>query len=141
MSFYASMSDLPGAPVRLPGGSWGGVRGPNSKGHFPYSLSWNRLKIYIDYEVDFGSLWGRSWLALGGHVGLILALGRPKLVPKPSSNRLHFEKANFHADPRFPSLFAFFSPKMGPYTAQVRPQTDPTSSGIAFFLLICRFDF
>ncbi len=55
-----------------------------------------RIKIYVDFDVDFWSFWGRSWVPLGGHVRSFWRLCRPKLVPEPSSNRLIFEKVIFH---------------------------------------------
>ena len=89
-----------------------------------------------------GSSWGRFGLRLGGHFRSFLRLGRPKLIPKPSSNRLNFEKVIFHETLRFPMVFGVFSFKMV-------PQNDPRSlqdgSEIVldrfFGLLFFRFDF
>ena len=44
----------------------------------------------------FWSSWGRFGLRLGSHFRSFWRLGRPKLVPKPSSNRLNIEKVCFH---------------------------------------------
>ena len=55
-----------------------------------------RIKIYVDFDVDFESFWGRSWLPLGGHFRSSWRFVPPKLVPEPSSNRLIFEKVIFH---------------------------------------------
>ena len=81
-----------------------------------------RIKIHVDFDIDLGSFWGRSWVPLGGHVGLILALGRPKLVPEPSSNRLIFEKVILHEIVRFPILLgssgSHMAPPKGPRSLQ-----------------------
>ena len=55
-----------------------------------------RIEIYDDFDVDFGSFWGRSWVPLGGHFRSSWRFFRSKLVPEPSSNRLIFEKTIFH---------------------------------------------
>ena len=62
----------------------------------------------------FLSSWSRFGLPLGAHVGLIWALGRPKLVPEPSSNRLIFEKVVVHETIRFIMVWGVFSPKRAP---------------------------
>ena len=63
-----------------------------------------RIEIYDDFDVDLGSFWGRSWVPLGGHFRSSWRLGRPKLVPEPSSNHLIFEKVILHEILRFPIL-------------------------------------
>ena len=87
---------LPWAPGAPPRGSQGGVPGPNYKGQSHPSTLRIRIKIYVDLEVDFWSIWARSWVPLGGHFRSCWRLFRPKLVPEPSSNRLILEKVNFH---------------------------------------------
>ena len=81
-----------GSLGRLPGGG----PGPKSAGRsLPNPLGF-RIEIYVDFDVGLGSLWGRSWVPLGGHFRSSWCLGRPKLVPEPSSNRLIFEKVILH---------------------------------------------
>ena len=66
------------------------------------------IVFYIDFDVDFSSSWGRFGLRLGGHFRSFWRLGRPKLVPKPSSDRLNIEKVNFQkkrAPPRARARF------------------------------------
>ena len=92
----------PGPP---PLGPWGASRGlPGSRAqttrvnsdHFPSSTVQIRIKIYVDFDVDFWSFWDRAWVPLGIMLGSFWRLFRPKLVPEPSSNRLIFEKMIFH---------------------------------------------
>ena len=92
-----------------------------------------RIKIHADFDVDLGSFWGRSWVPLGGHFWTFWRLGRPKLVPKPSSNRLNIEKVNFHETSAGVVPERLQGPKMAPKTAQDRPKTGPRSSWIVFF--------
>ena len=73
-----------------------------------------RIKIYVDFDVGFGSLWARSWVPLGGHFRSFWRLGRPKLVPEPSSNRLIFEKLILHEIVRFPILLKSSGSRMAP---------------------------
>ena len=53
-------------------------------------------------------------MPLGGHFRSFWCLGRPKLVPEPSSNRLIFEKVNLHEIVRFPILLGSSSSHMAP---------------------------
>ena len=53
------------------------------------------MSFFGRFGDDLGSL-------LGGFLGLWMALGRSKLVPRPSSNRLIFENAIFQNTLRFP---------------------------------------
>ena len=69
------------------------------------SLHRFRIKIHVDFDVDFGSFWARSWVPLGDHFRTFWRLFRPKLVPEPSSNRLIFEKVIFHETLRFQIVF------------------------------------
>ena len=64
-----------------------------------------RIEIYDDFDVDFGSFGGRSWVPLGGHFRSSWRFFPPKLVPEPSSNRVIFEKVICHEIVRFPILF------------------------------------
>ena len=68
----------------------------------------------MDFDVGLGSFWGRSWVPLGGHFRSSWRLGRSKLVPEPSSNRLIFEKAIFHEIARFLILLGVWGPHMVP---------------------------
>ena len=116
-----------------PGGSLGGGPGPNYKAHLSLCTLWFRIKIDVDFDVDFLSSWGRFGLRLGGHFRSFWRLGRPKLVPKPSSNRLNIEKVNVHETSAGVVPERFQGPKMAPKTAQDRPKTGPRSSWIGFF--------
>ena len=86
---------LPWAPGVPPGSSLGGGPGSKYKGQNVEDPSWNRIKIYVDFDIDFLSFWAPSWVPLGSHVGPFWRLGRPKLVLGPSSNHLIFEKVIF----------------------------------------------
>ena len=112
-----------GASQGLPGGGPGPkLQGPIpvNSGHFHLSTLWIRIKIYVDFELDFWSCWGRSWAPLGGHFRSRWRLFRPKLVPEPSSNRLVFEKVIVHETLCFPMLF-------GPNGPQDGAKIDPRS--------------
>ncbi len=76
-----------------------------SESQSPSSPLGFRIKKDVDFDVDFGSFWGRSWVPLGGHFRSCWRLFRPKLVPEPSSNRLIFEKVIFHETLHFPMVF------------------------------------
>ena len=65
-----------------------------------------RIEIYDDFDVDFGSFGGRSWVRLGCHFRSRWRLFRPKLVPEPSSHHLIIEKGIVHETLRFPLAFA-----------------------------------
>ena len=69
---------LPWAPGAPPRGSQGGVPAPNYKAQSPLSTLWIRIKIYIDFDIDFWSSWGRSWVPLGGHFRSCWRLFRPQ---------------------------------------------------------------
>ena len=104
----------PGPLWRLTGGSPGGGTGPNYKAHFsswhPYYMS----NFDVDFEVVFGSFWCRLGPLLGSLLGLRLALGCSKLVPKPSSKGLIFEKVALHEILCFTILLGGFCLHMGP---------------------------
>ena len=91
------------------------------------------IVFYVDFDIDFWSSWGRFGLRLGGHFRSFWRLGRPKLVPRPSSNRLNIENMNFHETSAGVVPERFQGPKMAPKTAQDRPKTGPRSSWIGFF--------
>ena len=127
-------------PEPPPLGPWGASQGVPGGGPGPMSASQNwpsplgfGIVFYIDFDVDFWSSWGRFGLRLGGHFRSFWRLGRPKLVPKPSSNRLNMEKVNFHETSAGVVPERFQGPKMAPKTAQDRPKTGPRSSWIVFF--------
>jgi hypothetical protein len=83
----------PGPPSLGPwGDSLGGGPDPMSAGQNWASPLGFGIVLYVDFDVDFWSSWGRLGLRLGGHFGSFWHLGRPKLVPKPSSNRLTSKK-------------------------------------------------
>ena len=124
---------VPGPPPLGPlGGSLGGGPDPNSSGQkVPSPLGFG-IVFYIDFDVDFSSSWGRFGLRLGGHFRSFWRLGRPKLVPRPSSNRLNIEKVNVHETSAGVVPERFQGPKMAPTSTQDRPKTDPRSSWIGF---------
>ena len=99
-------------------------------------------EIYNDFGVDLGSFWGRSWVPLGGHFRSSWRLGRPKLVPEPSSNRLIFEKVILCEIVRFPILLGSSGSHM---VAPKRPRSLQDGSLILldrfFSILDFRFDF
>ena len=92
-------------------------------------------KFSTDLDVDFGSSWGRFGLRLGGHFRSFWRLGRPKLVPRPSSNRLNIEKVNVHETSAGVVPERFQGPKMAPKTAQDRFFMDFGSSKDRFSLI------
>ena len=87
-----------------------------------------RIMFYIDVDIDFWSSWGRFGLRLGGHFRPFWRLDRPKLVPKPSSNRLNFENVIFHEILRFPMNFQLFGPEAELKRAEDRPKRAPRGS-------------
>ena len=60
------------------------------------------------------SFWGGLGPPWGSLLALGVALGRLKLVPKPSSPLFFDEKAIFHGILRFPMVLYSFSPPHGP---------------------------
>ena len=92
------------APGVRPRASQGGVPGRMSEGQKWLSLLWIRIKNHVDFDIDFWSSWGRSWVPLGVILGSCWRLFRPKWVPDSSSNRLSIEKVICHETLRFPTL-------------------------------------
>ena len=132
---------VPGAP---PGGSLGGLPGPMSAGQFRSGPIGFRIKVYVDLDVDFWSYWGRSWVPLGGHFRSFWRLGPPKLVPKPSSNRLNIEQVIFPKNERHRGREHDIEVQVGPRWHPRRPKIAQDGSKIVldrfFCLLIFRFD-
>ena len=132
----------PWVPGARPRGSQGGVPVPMSAARWSLCLPWIRIKNHIDFDVDFWSSWGPSWVPLGVMLGSCWCLFRPKLVSEPSSNRLIFEKVIVHETLRFPM---FFLPKLTPRWGQDRPKIAPRRVQDRlrshFFVLNFRFDF
>ena len=83
-----------------------------------------RIKIHVDFDVDLGSFWGRSWVPLGGHFRSSGRVCRPKLVPEPSSSRLNIEKVIVHETIRFIRVWGVFWPKMAPQDGPRSPQDE-----------------
>ena len=114
-----ALGRLPWAPGAPPRGSPGGFPTPNYKGHFQPSTLQIRIEIYVDLDVDFWSLWARSWVPLGDHFRSCWRLFRPKLVSEPSSKRLIFEKVTKH------SFSNGVCSKLSPRWGQDRPKIAP----------------
>ncbi len=124
----------PGPPPLGPwGGSLGGGPGPNYSAQKLLSPLGCGIVFYDDFDIDFWSSWGRFGFRLGGQFRSFWRLGRPKLVPTPSSNRLNIEKVNFHETSAGVVPERLQGRKMAPKTAQDRLKTDPRSSWIGFF--------
>ena len=119
----------PGPLGRLPGGGFD----PMCEGQTVAGPLGFRIEFCDDFDVDFCSFGGRSWVPLGGHFRSSWRFIRSKLVPEPSSNRLIFEKVIFHETSAGVVPERFQGPKMAPKTAQDRLKTDPRSSWIGFF--------
>ena len=81
-----------------------------------------RIVFYIDFDIDFWSSWGRFGLRLGGHFRSFWRLGRPKLVPRPSSHRLNIEKAIVHETKCFIMVWGVFWPKTAAQDGPRSPQ-------------------
>ena len=133
---------LPWVPGVPPRGSLGGGLDPKSETQTLSSPLGFRIKIYVDFDVGFGSLWARSWVPLGGHFRSSWRLRRSKLVPEPSSNRLIFEKVILCEIIRFPILLGSSGSHMAP---PKRPRSLQDGSLILldrfFSILDFRFDF
>ena len=96
------------------------------------------IVFYIAFDVDFRSSWGRFGLRLGGHLRSFWRLGRPKLVPKPSSDRLNIEKVNFHETSTGVMFEAFPGPKMA---TQDGPRSTQDGSKVVLDRCFCPFEF
>ena len=124
------------------GASLGGGPGPKSAGRSHLDPLDFRVEIYVDFDVGFGSLWARSWIPLGGHFRSSWRLGRSKLVPEPSSNRLIIEQVILHELIRFPILLGQNGLQDG---AKIDPRSCQGGSKIVldrlFVILNFRFDF
>ena len=116
---------VPGAP---PGSSQGGVSGPMSESRSLPSPHGSRIKIDVDFDVDFWSFGARSWVPLGGHFRSFWRLGRPKLVPRSSSNRLNIEKVIFQKNERRRGREHDFEVQVGSRWHPRRPKIDPRRS-------------
>ena len=120
-------------------------RGP--RGGFPTQClrarSWRASRGFASKIMSMlMSIFGRLGLRLGGHFRSFWRLGRPKLVPRPSSNRLNFEKMSFHETTCFPLVLGVFSPNTAPRNDPRSLQDGPKIVLDRFFcLLIFRFDF
>ena len=86
-----------------PLGPWGASRGvpggennPQLKVCEVTLLGFFIAQNHVVFDVDFWPFGARSWVPLGAHFRSCWRLGRPKLVPKPSSNRFIIQKVIFH---------------------------------------------
>ena len=131
------LAPLPRAPEAPPGG--GALK--SARRSVPNPLGF-RIEIYVDFGVGLGSLWGGSWVPLGGHFRSSWRLRRSKLVPEPSSNRLIFEKVILCDILRFPILLGSSGSHMA---LPKRPRSLQDGSLILldrfFSILDFRFDF
>ena len=76
------------------------------------------MSIFGRFGLDLG-------LRLGGHFRSFWRLGRPKLVPKPSSNRLNIEKVIFQKNERHRGREHDFEVQVGPRWHPRWPKTAP----------------
>jgi hypothetical protein len=124
------------------GASWGGGPGPKSEGRSVANPLGFRIKIYVDFDIDFGSFGRRSWVPLGSRFRSAWRVFPLKLVPEPLSNRLIFEKVILHEIVRFPILLGSSGSHMAP---PKRPRSLQDRSLIVmdrfFSTLDFRFDF
>ena len=123
------------------GGLLGGGWGPNSKAHFPYSLSWNRpkftkiMKSILDrFGVDLGSLLG----VMLGSFGLLVD---PSWSQSCLRTVFTSKKRIFTRTYVFQRFGHFFLPRWGPTRPKFAPRRVQVVWDRFFFLLICRFDF
>ena len=103
------------------------------------------IVFYDDFDIDFWASWGRFGLRLGGHFRSFWRLGRPKLVSRPSSNRLNIEKVNFSKNEPRVGHSTILRSKSAQDGTQDGPRSTQDGSKIVldrfFHLLIFRFDF
>ena len=85
--------------------------------HFSASIF---RSILDSFWIRFGLVLGPFWTPFGSP-------NRVKLGQKCILSGHFFENADFHVDLRFPMLFCFFDPKMGPKIAS-RPVQDGSKS-------------
>ena len=118
----------PGPPPLGPMGPWprgfGGSKNPQLKAWEVTVLDFFIAQNHVVFDVDFWLFWARSWIPLGAHFRSFWRLGRPKLVPKPSSNRLNIEKVIVHETIRFIMVWGVFRPKMAPQDGPRSPQDE-----------------
>ena len=138
MSFTMRMGAWGPVPCRLGalpgpwGASLGGGSGPMSAARSHSDPLDFRIEIYVDFDVDFGSFGGRSWVPLGGHFRSSWRFLPPKLVPEPSSNRVIFEKMILHEILCFPIQNDLHGPQDG-------AKIDPRSLQDGFKMVLARF--
>ena len=90
------------------------------------------MSIFISIFDRFGFDFGCLWEVMLGSFG---RLGRPKLVPKPSSNRLIFEKVFIQKNECHCSHSTILRPKL----AQDRPKITPRSLQDGSKIVLDRF--
>ena len=87
---------VPGAaPLSSWGASQGGVPAQTTSPTCGHTTLGGCRKSMSILEVVLASFWGGLGPPWGGLLALGVALGRPKLVPKPSSQRLFGNKNEF----------------------------------------------
>ena len=115
-----------------PLGPWGASRGVPGGENNPQLKVWEVTLLgffiaqnHVVFDVDFWPFWARSWVPLGAHFRSCWRLGRPKLVPKPSSDRLNIEKVIFQKNERHPRREHDFEVQVGPRWRPRRPKIAP----------------
>ena len=135
MSFYARMSALPGAPVRLPGGSWGGsgdqtprVTSPTASLGTASKFTTIMRSILDRFGVDLGSLLGvmlgSFWLLVGP------SWSQSRLRTVFTSKKRMFTRT--YVSQRF---LHFFLPRWGPTRPKFAPRRVQDRLGSLFFPL------
>ena len=133
---------LPWAPGAPPRGSQGGGPAPNYKDQSRPSTLRIRIKNYVDFDVDFWSSWGRSWVPLGGHVGVMLAPFSSQVGPGPVFEPSYHRKSDLSRNITFSNVFwPRWTPRWGQDRPKIAPRRVHDRLGSFFFVLNFRFDF
>ena len=129
----------------LPGGNTGPkLQGslPANSGHFQLSTLWIRIKIYVDFDVDF---MGRFGIDLGSLFGIIFGHVGAFFGPSWSRNRLRTvlssKKRLFTKHYVFRHFLAKWAPRWGQDRPKVAPRRVQDRLRSFFFVLTFRFDF
>ena len=104
-----------GGPV-VPGGGFPSQTTTVNSPHFVLPTLRTRIKIYVDFDVDFWSFFGRSWGSFSVMLVPFSAQVGPGTVFEPS----YLRKSDFSRNRLKQTISGVFSPKMA-------PQNDPRS--------------